>query len=61
MFNETIREKDLPYKKITQQLLENMISSCRPSVSSRDLREYERIRSEFSPKDGISRRTIGFR
>lgn len=61
MFNETIREKKLPYKKITQQLLEKMISNCRPSVSSRDLREYERIRSEFSPKDGISRRTIGFR
>lgn len=60
MFNESIRNESLPYKKITQRLLETMISSCRPSVSSRDLREYERIRSEFSPKEGKGRRTIGF-
>ena len=60
MFNESIRNENLPYKKITQRLLETMISSCRPSVSSRDLREYERIRSEFSPKEGKGRRTIGF-
>ena len=58
MFNESIRNESLPYKKITQRLLETMISSCRPSVSSRDLREYERIRSEFSPNKG--RHTIGF-
>ena len=60
MFNESIRNESLPYKKITQRLLETMISSCRPSVSSRDLREYERIRSEFSPNEGKGRRTIGF-
>ena len=60
MFNESIRNESLPYKKITQRLLETMISSCRPSVSSRDLREYERIRSEFSPKEGKGQRTIGF-
>ena len=60
MFNESIHNESLPYKKITQRLLETMISSCRPSVSSRDLREYERIRSEFSPKEGKGRRTIGF-
>ena len=60
MFNESIRNESLPYKKITQRLLETMISSCRPSVSSRDLREYERIRSEFSPKEGKGWRTIGF-
>lgn len=60
MFNESIRNESLPYKKITQRLLETMISSCRPSVSSRDLREYERIRSEFSPKEGKGRCTIGF-
>ena len=61
MFNASIREKDLPYKVITQTLLEDTISHKAPSVSSRDLREYERIRSEFSPKDERRKRqTIGF-
>lgn len=61
MFNASIREKDKPYKMITQTLLEDTISRKAPSVSSRDLREYERIRSEFSPKDGgCKHQTIGF-
>lgn len=61
MFNASILEKDQPYKVITQELLENTISHKSPSVSSRDLREYERIRSEFSPKDGSCKhQIIGF-
>ena len=61
MFNASILEKDQPYKVITQKLLEDTISSRAPSVSSRDLREYERIRSEFSPKDeSCKHQTIGF-
>lgn len=50
------------YHPISQTLLEEIISKKRPSVSSRDLREYERVRSEFSPKDeGHRHATIGFR
>ncbi len=61
MFNASIKEKDKPYKVITQKLLEDTISHKAPSVSSRDLREYERIRREFSPKDeGCKHQTIGF-
>lgn len=61
MFNASIKEKGKPYKVITQALLEESISSRSPSVSSRELREYERIRSEFSPKDkGDKHLTIGF-
>ncbi len=61
MFNASILEKDQPYKVITQKLLEDTISHRVPSVSSRDLREYERIRSEFSRKDeGCKHQTIGF-
>lgn len=61
MFNESIREKDLPYKKITQATLEDVIMRKSPSVSSRDLREYERLRHEFSPKDGDgNNRILGF-
>lgn len=61
MFNASILEKDQPYKVITQKLLEDTILHKAPSVSSRDLREYERIRSEFSPKDeSCKHQTIGF-
>ena len=61
MFNASIAEKDKPYKKISQSLLEEMISAKSPSLSRKDLKEYERIRREFSPdtarKDNHS---IGF-
>ena len=61
MFNASIAEKEKPYKEITQALLEDTISHKSPSVSSKDLREYERIRSEFSPKDeGCKHQAIGF-
>lgn len=61
MFNASIKEKDKPYKTITQTLLEDTISHKSPSVSSRELREFERIRSEFSPKDkGCKQAAIGF-
>lgn len=61
MFNASIQEKNKPYKIITQSLLEEAISHKSPSVSSRDLREYERLRSEFSPKDmECKHQTIGF-
>ncbi len=61
MFNASILKQDEPYQVITQSLLEETIARKAPSVSSRDLREYERIRSEFSPKDaGCLYQPIGF-
>lgn len=61
MFNESIAHKDEPYRLISQIQLEEAIKRKSPSVSLRDLREYERVRSEFSPKDGGSKRVaIGF-
>lgn len=62
MFNVTIKDNSSEYKPICQSLLEDVISKKRPSVSGRDLREYERVRGEFSPKDESCRHaTIGFR
>lgn len=62
MFNATIKGCTDEYQPISQTLLEEVISKKRPSVSSRDLREYERVRGEFSPKDeGCRHVTIGFR
>ena len=61
MFNMTIAEKSETCKLITQSVLEEDISQKSPSVSSSDLREYERIRGEFSPKDQTCRhKSIGF-
>lgn len=64
MFNASIKggkPKD-EYLPISQDLLEETINKRSPSVSGRDLREYERIRSEFSPKDATHRPvSIGFR
>ena len=51
MFNATIKNKDKCYQKITQCLLEETISRKSPSVSQKDIKEYERVRNEFSPKD----------
>lgn len=61
MFNESIAQKDQPYKLITQLHLEEAIKRKSPSVSQRDLQEYERVRSMFSPKDeGRKPIAIGF-
>ncbi len=62
MFNASIKVNAEEYLPISQTLLEEVISKKSPSVSGRDLREYERVRSEFSPKDkGCRHVTIGFR
>ena len=51
MFNATIKHENRCYQKITQCLLEETISRKSPSVSQKDIKEYERVRNEFSPKD----------
>lgn len=60
-FNETIEHKDAPYCLISQPVLEEAIKQKSPSVSQRELREYERVRNEFSPTDpGRKAAAIGF-
>lgn len=51
MFNATISDNAKELQSISQTLLEEIISKRCPSVSSRDLREYERVRNELAPKD----------
>lgn len=61
-FNEAIGCGEHTLQNITQKQLEEIISGRSPSVSSRDLREYQRVHSEFSPKDkGGQPASIGFR
>lgn len=61
-FNESVDSPDGELQEITQSQLEDIIAKRSPSVSSRELREYERVRSEFTPKDeGCKHVGIGFR
>ena len=61
-FNETIKCPDGKKHGITQEVLEEIIATRSPSVSTKSLREYECVRNEFSPKDkGLKPVTIGFR
>lgn len=62
MFNDSIKDKSGEYRLINQTLLEMSITGRRPSVSGKDLREYERVRSELLPKDSAhGHAAIGFR
>lgn len=61
-FNEAVAEKLSVPKAVSQKLLEKIISSKSPSVTGKDLREYERVRSEMSPKDAVTHHSrLGFR
>jgi transitional endoplasmic reticulum ATPase len=61
MFNATIADENGHRQPITQKLLEDIIAAKAPSVSSKDLREFERLRNEFSPLDTNARHNdIGF-
>lgn len=61
MFNVSIEQKAGQYPPVTEDVIEKVIKKQSPSVSKRDLREYERIHSEFSPKDeGVKQQSIGF-
>ena len=59
MFNESIAQNAC--RLITQEVLIESITERRPSVSPKDLREFERLKSEFSPKQkGVQPKGIGF-
>lgn len=60
-FNEAVDSEDRQLRRITQSQLEEIIAKRSPSVSRHDIREFERVRSEFSPKDeGCKHVSIGF-
>lgn len=62
MFNATIKGDSDDYIRISQTLLEETIAAKCPSVSKKDMREYERVRSLFSSRNtGGTHAVIGFR
>lgn len=61
MFNASIEDKEKGICPITQEVLMDTISKRSPSVSNKDLREFDRIRSELSPlQKGLQPGCIGF-
>ena len=62
MFNASVKEQGKPYQLITQAVLEEYIMRKSPSVTEKDLKEYERIHYLFAPKEeGCRMPSIGFR
>lgn len=61
-FADTIASASKTYKLITQSQLEEVIAGKSPSVKQSDIREYERIRNLFSPKETktASSKPVGF-
>lgn len=60
-FNESISSNDGTVQCLTQQLLEQGIAHRSPSVSPRDLRHFDHVRSELSPNDeGRRPAQVGF-
>ena len=57
-FDESVKAKQLV--KINQALLEKMITETRPSVSSDELKQYERTRESYSQRHKTERLRIGF-
>lgn len=61
MFNASIMETGKPYLQVTQALLEDTIRQKAPSVSGKMIREFERLRSQFSSnKEEVFAHSIGF-
>jgi SpoVK/Ycf46/Vps4 family AAA+-type ATPase len=61
-FEATLAQENLEkVSNITQELLEEQIRNTSPSVSSADMRRYERMRDEFTHKENESRYRIGFK
>ena len=59
-FEASIQTEDKCAVKISQALLEDVISKTRPSVSPDEVRQYEMMRDEYIRKDGNERRRVGF-
>ena len=59
-FEASIQTQDKQAVKISQAMLEDIISKTRPSVSADEVRQYEKMRDEYIRKNGSERRRIGF-
>ena len=59
-FEASIQTQDKQAVKISQAMLEDVISKTRPSVSADEVRQYEKMRDEYIRKNGSERRRIGF-
>ncbi len=54
-FNLSLKDTTAPCLKIDQSVLEDSIHRRTPSVSTKDLKEYERVRNELTSKESTNR------
>ena len=59
-FEASIQTEEKKAVKISQKILEEIISRTKPSVSPDEVRRYEMIRDEYIRKNGDEKRRIGF-
>lgn len=59
-FEASIQTAEKKAVKISQKMLEEIISRTKPSVSPDEVRRYEMMRDEYIRKNGNERRRIGF-
>ncbi|MCD8266818.1 MAG: ATP-binding protein [Prevotellaceae bacterium] len=60
-FNESVALGEAGLPGITEEALEAAIRRRSPSVLEKDLREYERVRLELSPRQAQGQHRLGFR
>ena len=59
-FEASIQTESKQAVKISQAMIEDVISKTKPSVSADEVRQYEKMRDEYIRKNGSERRRIGF-
>lgn len=59
-FEASIQTEEKKAVKISQKILEEIISRTKPSVSPDEVRRYEMMRDEYIRKNGDEKRRIGF-
>lgn len=59
-FEASIRNETHNVVKISQRMLEDVISQTKPSVSQDEVHYYEKMRDEYIKKNGPERQRIGF-
>jgi transitional endoplasmic reticulum ATPase len=60
-FEASLQTEDKHIVKISQDVLELVIRNTRPSVSSDEVRRYEKMRDEFERRRSSHRPHVGFR
>ena len=59
-FEASIRDEGQGLVKISEAMLRDVVKSTRPSVSSDEVKRYEKMRDDFTKRNKNERPRIGF-